>query len=59
MPEHPTNSKPIPHLPLPFEEVMKDVLKVKPPAKVERRPEAAAEVPKRVVAQFEIGSAFL
>jgi hypothetical protein len=26
-----TNSKPIPHIPLPFEEVMKDVLKVKPP----------------------------
>ena len=25
--------KPIPHIPLPFEEVMKDVLKVKPPAK--------------------------
>jgi len=25
-----TNSKPIPHIPLPFEEVMKDVLKVKP-----------------------------
>ena len=33
-----TNSKPIPHIPLPFEEVMKDVLKVKTPAKVERRP---------------------
>ena len=28
-----TNSKPIPHIPLPFEEVMKDVLKVKPPEK--------------------------
>jgi hypothetical protein len=27
------NEKPIPHIPLPFEEVMKDVLKVKPPAK--------------------------
>ncbi|HZZ14518.1 MAG TPA: hypothetical protein VFE08_01000 [Candidatus Sulfotelmatobacter sp.] len=26
-----TNSKPIPHIPLPFKEVMKDVLKVKPP----------------------------
>ena len=28
-----TNTKPIPHIPLPFEEVMKDVLKVKPPPK--------------------------
>jgi hypothetical protein len=28
-----TNSKPIPHIPLPFEEVMTDVLKVKPPQK--------------------------
>jgi hypothetical protein len=28
-----TNSKPIPHIPLPFEETMKDVLKVKPPDK--------------------------
>ena len=28
-----TNSKPIPHIPLPFKEVMRDVLKVKPPAK--------------------------
>jgi hypothetical protein len=28
-----TNSKPIPHIPLPFKEVMADVLKVKPPAK--------------------------
>ncbi|MGA2898162.1 MAG: hypothetical protein ABSE27_11290 [Acidobacteriaceae bacterium] len=26
-----TNSKPIPHIPLPFEEVIKDVLRVKPP----------------------------
>ena len=26
-----TNSKPIPHIPLPFEELMTDVLKVKPP----------------------------
>jgi len=31
-----TSSKPIPHIPLPFEEVMKDVLKVKPPAKVSK-----------------------
>jgi hypothetical protein len=28
-----TNSKPIPHIPLPFKEVMVDVLKVKPPEK--------------------------
>jgi hypothetical protein len=28
-----TNSKPIPHIPLPFKEVMADVLKVKPPEK--------------------------
>jgi hypothetical protein len=26
-----TNSKPIPPIPLPFKEVMRDVLKVKPP----------------------------
>jgi len=26
-------ARPIPHIPLPFEEVMKDVLKVKPPEK--------------------------
>ena len=25
-----TNSKPIPHIPLPFKEVMEDVLKVEP-----------------------------
>ncbi len=28
-----TNSKPIPHIPLPFKEVMADVLKVTPPKK--------------------------
>jgi hypothetical protein len=28
-----TNSKPIPHIPLPFKEVIGDVLKVKPPKK--------------------------
>jgi hypothetical protein len=32
-----TNSKPIPHIPLPFKEVMKDVLKVKPPEKPEKK----------------------
>jgi hypothetical protein len=30
-----TNSKPIPHIPLPFKEVIADVLKVKPPKKHE------------------------
>jgi hypothetical protein len=34
-----TNSKPIPHIPLPFKEVMADVLKVKPPEKM-TKPEA-------------------
>ena len=28
-----TKSKPIPHIPLPFKEVMADVLKMKPPEK--------------------------
>jgi hypothetical protein len=28
-----TNSKPIPHIPIRFKEVMADVLKVKPPSK--------------------------
>jgi hypothetical protein len=28
-----TNSKPIPHIPLPFKEVIADVLKVRPPEK--------------------------
>jgi len=32
-----TNSKPIPHIPLPFREVMADVLKVKPPEKPARK----------------------
>jgi hypothetical protein len=32
-----TNSKPIPHIPLPFREVMADVLKVKPPEKVKKK----------------------
>jgi hypothetical protein len=36
-PEEPkriTNSKPVPHIPLPFKEVIADVLKVKPPEKI-------------------------
>lgn len=32
-PKRATNSKPVPHIPLPFKEVMADVLKVKPPKK--------------------------
>jgi hypothetical protein len=36
-----TNSKPIPHIPLPFKEVMADVLKVKPPAKTKQREKKA------------------
>ncbi len=31
-----TNSKPLPPIPLPFKEVMADVLKVKPPTKQEK-----------------------
>jgi len=33
MTEKITNSKPIPHIPLPFKEVIRNVLKVKPPEK--------------------------
>ena len=32
-----TNSKPIPHIPLPFKEVMADVLKVSPPPKAQAK----------------------
>src|SRR6266550_7380636 len=32
-----TSSKPIPHIPLPFKEVIADVLKVKPPEKTKQR----------------------
>jgi hypothetical protein len=32
-----TNAKPIPHIPLPFKEVIADVLKVKPPQKPLRK----------------------
>jgi len=32
-----TNSKPIPHIPLPFKEVIADVLKVKPPERSKRK----------------------
>jgi hypothetical protein len=39
-----TNSKPIPHIPLPFEEVMEDVRKVKPPEKDQRKPDSPSRV---------------
>ena len=45
-----TSSKPIPHIPLPFKEVMADMLKVKPPEKTDSRkqkPEARPRKPKR------------
>jgi hypothetical protein len=32
-----TNSKPIPHIPLPFKEVIADVLKVRPPEKPKKK----------------------
>jgi hypothetical protein len=35
-----TNSKPIPHIPLSFKEVMADVLKVKPPENVPQKSKA-------------------
>ncbi len=46
MPKQATNTKPIPHIPLPFEEVMKDVLKVNPPEKIRRKPKNPKESPK-------------
>jgi hypothetical protein len=36
-----TNSKPIPHIPLPFEELMRDALKVTPPGKESRKPKSS------------------
>ena len=54
-----TNSKPIPHISLPFKEVMADVLKVKPPEKVklpgkERKPCecGCGEYPKKPSSRF-------
>jgi hypothetical protein len=38
-----TNSKPIPHIPLPFKEVIADVLKVKPPEKPKQKSRKAKE----------------
>jgi hypothetical protein len=38
-----TNSKPIPHIPLPFKEVIADVLKVKPPER-QRLPKKKTKV---------------
>ncbi len=37
-PKRITNEKRIPHIPLPFKEVMADVLKVKPPEKAKAKP---------------------
>jgi hypothetical protein len=37
---------PVPHIPLRFEEVMNDVLKVKPPEKVKRNPDTQREISK-------------
>jgi hypothetical protein len=37
-PKKTTNSKPVPHIPLPFREVIADVLKVKPPDKRAKPP---------------------
>jgi hypothetical protein len=42
-----TNSKPIPHIPLPFKEVIADVLKVKPPEKTAKRSKRATSGQKR------------
>ena len=39
-----TNSKPIPHIPLPFKEVIADVLKVKPPEKPAPKAKKKAKV---------------
>ena len=41
-----TNSKPIPPIPLPFEEVMRDVLKVRPPTKTEQPKKPTANTKK-------------
>lgn len=45
-----TNSKPIPHIPLPFKEVMADVLKIKPP---ERSPAKVKSSKKSKVSDSE------
>jgi hypothetical protein len=37
VPKQITNSKPIPHIPLPFKEVTADVLKAKPPEKAKAK----------------------
>jgi hypothetical protein len=42
-----TNSKPIPHIPLPFKEVMADVLKVKPPEKATSRKQKPQARPRK------------
>jgi hypothetical protein len=48
-----TNSKPIPHIPLPFKEVMADVLKMKPPPKGRKACECGCgEYPKKSTSRF-------
>jgi hypothetical protein len=42
-----TNSKPIPHIPLPFKEVIADVLKVKPAKKKPKADNASGQKPHR------------
>jgi hypothetical protein len=39
-----TSSKLIPHIPLPFKEVMADVLKVKPPEKEPKRKTSGSQI---------------
>ena len=41
-----TERKLVPHIPLPFEEVIADVLKVKPPAKQAQKPRKRSVSPK-------------
>ena len=56
MPKQATNTKPIPHIPLPFEEVMKDVLKAKPPEKARTPCECGCgEFPKGKSSRFVPG----
>jgi hypothetical protein len=46
LPKQATSEKPIPHIPLPFEEVMKDVLEVRPAEKTRQNPESPNKAPK-------------
>jgi len=51
-----TNSKPIPHIPLPLKEVMRDVLKVKPPAKAKNASTLRTPVLESDNAQYSSGN---